>query len=373
MLKISREALAGALTATNILTRKRQSIPILGNVLLEADKDVVSLQATDMDLTFTTYLQCAVGVAVKTTFPGNAAAKFLSALTCDELEISLDENKVRLNNGTVKMALPTRPLEDFPVAPSLAKHKAVKITMPCADFLTAIDSVAPAISTEERRYYLNGVYFENVKGRLRMVATDGHRMHVRDTVKADAFPPCIVPGATIRTLQKRLKKRDGEIEIAMYEAKGEVDERVVFSFGRESWESKVIDGTFPEYTRLCPNKDKLTAAVHFGAAAMSKCLSTFKKAMSGERAIRLSYEKGTLTAGMSSPDDGEVTYQLQASESGKGQFPDIGFNGKYLADTIKALASPAITLKASDPASPALFTGNLTEADMFVVLMPMRF
>ena len=372
MLQVKRDELADALAAANLVIQSRNSIPILANVLLDAAGGCLTVSATDIDMTVSRHIDIAPKAKLKTTIPGKPAAKFLSTLDCEELGIEIQGDGLALNNGTVKMKVPMLPAEDFPRLDA-GEGKAAKITLPAPDLLKAFDAVSFAISTEETRYYLNGVYFTHHEGRVRMVATDGHRMAVYDSVKTDKFPDCIVPRLAVAAIRKRLAKVTTDVEIAVC-AGSPRKRKCRFSWGRESWLTKTIDGTFPDYQRICPSDFK--AAVAFQTKDALKALTMIGKASEArEASVSLEYKDGTLTLAHSRPESGTITADIPASE-GHGtdgvarDWAPCGFNGGYLIDALKAIDSPWAMLHQIDPASPVKIAGD--NPDVFVVQMPMR-
>lgn len=373
MLSVNRKELADAFAAANILTKGGHTVPILGNAKVEVIGGVLHVTATDMELRVSRLIDVSYSEQFAATFNGESAAAFLGALECDFVDIGPKDESFLIYNGSVKMRLPTLPVEDFPTPVARKNHQRVGVTMPAVDLLAAINSVAPAISTEKTRYYLNGLYLCQHEGRLRMVTTDGHRMHVRDTVNVESFPGAIMRSSAIRALQKRLKKREGDAEIVVSwpAKKAESSDAIVtVNFGHESWESSTIDCTFPDYSRVIPAASNSTLS--FQTADMLKCLNVLKKPMKGghNMAVKLAYDDGKLTASRSTPNRGDVIYELAADRTGSDAFRDCRFNGGYLRDYLIAVGSETVKLEQVNSVGPHRISGS--NPDMFAVLMPMR-
>ncbi len=365
MLQIDRKELAEAFKGLSKIAHPRTTIPILSNVLLKAEGGVLSVTADNMDMRATFYLECPKGPKKAATCMNKEGAAFLSALDCNEIGVEFDNDKITFSNGAVKMALPSLDPKDFPGPFDKTKSKSASFTLGAPELLGALKMVKPSISTEETRYYLNGVFFTRHENRLRLITTDGHRMHIRDLGEVTAFPSSILHRDFILAIISRLEKREGLVEITFYPDKN----RVVFNFGKEAWESKLIDGTFPDYQRVVPAEDSLTSGVIFKSAEMLKCLKTFGK-ITDAPSIRLSFSLGTLTLSRASVDGANIMYEMDADKQGKQPFPDCGFNAGYLKDGLLALDSETVTFRVSDASSPALVQGESPDARM--VLMPMR-
>lgn len=365
MLQIDRNELAEAFKGLSKVADPRSTIPILSHVLVEAQGGTLSVTADNMDTRATFYLDCPKGPKKTATCMNKEGGAFLSALDCDEIGLELDQDEITFSNGKVKMALPSLDPKDFPSLSDKDDVDSVSLAFDAPEFLAALKTVKPGISTEETRYYLNGVFFTRYENRLRLVTTDGHRMHIKDLGKVKAFPDSILPRDFILAIISRLEKREGLVEITFYPDKN----RVVFNFGKETWESKLIDATYPDYQRVFPTEDSLNSGVIFESAEMLKCLKTIAK-ITDISSIRFSFSKGLLTLSKISIDGANITYEMKAPKQGTHPFPDCGFNAVYLKDCLIALNSETITFRVSDAGSPVLIEGDSPDARM--VLMPIR-
>lgn len=365
MLQIDRAELTEAFKGLSKVTHPPSTIPILSHVLIEAQGGVLSVTADNMDVRATFHLDCPTGPKKAATCANKEGGAFLSALDCELIGLQIDKEEITFSNGKVKMALPSLDPKDFPGLKEKKKKESVSFTLDAPELLAALKTVKPGISPEATRYYLNGVFLTRHEKRLRLVTTDGHRMHIKDLGEVKAFPNSIIQSDFIRAIISRLEKREGIVELTFYPDKN----RVVFTFGKEIWESKLIDGTFPDYQRVVPAEDSLTSGIIFESAEMLKCLKTFGKIIDNP-AVRFSLHEGILTVSKTSPDSGKITYEMEAAKHGNLPFLDRGFNAVYLKDCLTALDSETITFKVSDATSPALIQGESPDAR--AVLMPMR-
>lgn len=363
MIQINRKELADAFKGLSLIATQTD-LPILSQVLFDAKGGVLTASADNMDMRGTFYMDCLKSAKLSATCMCKEGSAFLAALDCDEVGLDFDQDKTIIANGKVKMSLPSLDPMEFPTAKDKKGIKSVTFTLDAPELLAALKTVKAGISTEETRYYLNGVFFTHHKNRLRFVTTDGHRMHIKDLGQVPAFDDAILPRDFIVAVMTRLAKREGPVLITFYP---EIN-RAVFTFGRESWETKLIDGTFPDYKRVMPDPKLLKSSVTFESAELLKCLKTMGKA-SNATAVRLSFADGLLTVTSRSPDGASITYEVGAASHGK-PFPECGFNQNYLKDCITALDSEHVTFKVSDATSPAEIQGDSKDARM--VLMPRR-
>jgi DNA polymerase-3 subunit beta len=242
-------------------------------------------------------------------------------------------------------------------------------TLSAADLRALIDRSRFAISTEETRYYLNGIYLHAAKNKkldvLRAVATDGHRLarvEMPAPEGATGIPGVILPRKTVGEVRKLIDENDGDIEISLSETK------VRFTFGGVVITSKLIDGTFPDYERVIPagNDKMLKVDTRVFAAAVDR-VATISSEKS--RAIKISVAPGHIVLTANSPEAGSATEELEAEY--EGALLDIGFNAGYLLDILRQVEGDGARFMLADAAAPAIIQ-DVSDASALYVLMPMR-
>jgi DNA polymerase III subunit beta len=367
---IDRDALLKSLTHVQSVVERRNTIPILSNVLLRADDDGVQLTATDMDIAVVERVPAEVTQKGATTVSAHTIFDIVRKLE-DGAQVELgggaEEGQIALRSGRSTLKLSTLASEDFPaMSDDDMPHS---FTMPASQLCKLIDRTRFAISTEETRYYLNGIYLHAADGDdgrvLRAVATDGHRLARMDVSLpdgADGMPGVIVPRKTVTELRKLIDEVDDEVSVALS------DTKIRFSVGTVLLTSKLIDGTFPDYDRVIPvgNDKYMEVACHKFERAVD-LVSTISTEKS--RAIKLSLGENSLVLSATSPDAGSATEELEVEY---GDDPlEIGFNSKYLIDITQQIKGDKARFALSDSASPTLVR-DLTDAGALYVLMPMR-
>ncbi len=371
-LTIERGALLKALGHIQSVVERRNTIPILANVMLEASKGKLALTATDMDLAI---IETAAADVAKTgTITVQAHTLYDIARKLPEgsqvgLEGGPDAKggQVSLRAGRSTFTLASLPAEDFPkMAGGDLPHN---FELSAGDLRGLIDRTRFAISTEETRYYLNGIYLHAAQSNgvkvLRAVATDGHRLARVEMPLPDgagSVPGVILPRKTVMELRKLLDEAQGAIAVSLS------DTRVRFAFDDVVLTSKLIDGTFPDYERVIPsNNDKILEVdckVFAEAVERVATISTEKS-----RAIKLALAKGQLTLTATSPDAGSATEELEASYTAAPI--EIGFNARYLLDIAQQIEGDGARFSMSDAASPTVVQDS-ADASALYVLMPMR-
>ena len=364
-LTIDRMSLLRPLGHVQSVVERRNTIPILANVVLRADDGELSLTATDMDMDIATEVGCSVMTSGTTTMSAHLLYDIARKLPDGaEVEIAVNDGHAMVSAGRSSFRLPTLPVEDFPAISS--NELPVNFSLAAADMRDLIDATRFAISTEETRYYLNGIYIHKAEsGELCAVATDGHRLAMtRQALPSGAaqMPSIILPRKAVSELRKLLDDFDGDVLIGLSETRAE------FRFGVVRLTSKLIDGTFPDYTRVIPvgNDRIMQVDVSAFSAAVDR-VSTIASEKS--RSVKMGLRSGVLTLSASNTDASSATEELEVSYDGPEM--EIGFNARYLLDIAGQVNSDMVEFALADQGSPSLVRAPGDEASLFV-LMPMR-
>ena len=370
-LTADRNAFLKVLSHVQSVVERKNTIPILSNILLEAADGKALLTATDMDLEVMDSVSVTVEEAGKITVPAHTLYEIVRKIpdgASIKLQLSSDGNLVTLSSGKSHFKLGCIPANDFPKMSS--GDLPVKISLKADDVKKLIDRTRFAISTEETRYYLNGIYLHTTNGEsgtvLRAVATDGHRLArvevpVPDT--ADTVPGIIIPRKAIAEIRKAADEAgDTPIEFQISETKVRVQ------IGNLVLTSKLIDGTFPDYDRVIPaNNDKklIVAPLSFIHAVDRVATISTEKA----RAVKLAIKAGLLTIHANSPDSGSATEEIEIEYDSTPL--DIGFNARYLMDIVQQMGTDTCQFSLSDAGSPTIIK-DLSDSSSLYVIMPMR-
>jgi len=370
-LSIERDALLRAASQAQSVVERRNTIPILANVLIEAEDDGVSFRATDLDIEVVNKVAAMVERAGSTTVPAVTLHEIVRKLPEGAtVELSEDAATERLTvcAGRSHFQLATLPREDFPVMAAAEYGANFSVEAPILRRL--FDKSKFAISTEETRYYLNGVYFhicESDTGPvLRAVATDGHRLARIDAAvppEAEDMPGVIVPRKTVGELRKLLEDDDTQIAVSVSEAK------VRFATPDITLTSKVIDGTFPDYTRVIPQSNSLRMEVD--AADFVKAVDRVATVSSERsRAVKMALEEDRLVLSLNALQDGGAAEEELAVAYGDDRL-EIGFNAKYLLEIADQVDRDNAVFLFASPGDPALMREGEDTSAIYVV-MPMR-
>jgi len=375
-LTIERATLLKALGHVQSVVERRNTIPILSNVLLSAGQGEVKFSATDLDMEIADSSSAQVDGPGQITAPAHTLYEIVRKLP-EGADVSLsytgEDPRLTVQAGRSRFNLPVLPAGDFPMMSSEGLSDPIEIDT--GELIRLIDKTRFAISTEETRYYLNGLYLHAVVEdgitKLRAVATDGRRLALAEMPAPEGFsgaPGVIIPRKTINEV-RRLIDDAGE-SVTM----GVSAQKVRFGFGHAAMTSKVIDGSFPPYERVIPRDNKLVMTLDNAlfAAAVDR-VATISTDQS--RAVRLSVESGRMTLTVRNMDAGQAVEELEVDYEGEPF--EIGFNARYVLDVTAQIGGEIAEFRFADHAGgatvqdPALVL-DPTDLGVQYVLMPLR-
>ncbi len=369
-LSMERSALLRAMSRAQSVVERRNTIPILANVLIEAEGDQVSFRATDLDIEVIDRANAMVGRAGATTVPAHTLHEIARKLPDGAMVELADDGiagRLDVRAGRSHFSLQTLPREDFPVMAS-AEYQ-VSFACPAPVLRRLFDKAKFAISTEETRYYLNGVYMHAATGAdgpvLRCVATDGHRLARIDAALpegAEGLPGVIVPRKTVNELRKLLDDDEAKIAVSVSETK------IRFATPEVALTSKVIDGTFPDYARVIPTGN--TKRLEVDAAEFAQAVDRVATVSSERsRAVKMALEEDRLVLSVNAPDSGAADEELAVAYSDERL--EIGFNAKYLQEIANQVDRENAVFLFNSAGDPTLMREGNDKSAVYVV-MPMR-
>lgn len=369
-LSIERATLLKAVAQAQSVVERRNTIPILANVLIEADGETVSFRATDLDIEVVDRAPATVEQSGATTVSAVLLHEIVRKLPDGALVSIADDplsGRLTVQAGRSSFQLTTLPREDFPVMAS--SEYQTSFTAKAGMLKRLFEKAKFAISTEETRYYLNGVYFHVADGEagavLRCVATDGHRLARVDAPLppgAETMAGVIVPRKTVGELRKLLDDDDADIAVSVSETK------LRFATAEIALTSKVIDGTFPDYGRVIPTGNAKRLEVDAGdfAKAVDRVATVSQER---SRAVKLALDEDRLVLSVNSPDSGTATEELVVAYADDAL--EIGFNAKYLLEIAGQIDRENAVIMLNGSGDPALVREG-TDASAVYVVMPMR-
>jgi DNA polymerase-3 subunit beta len=366
---IERATLLKGLSHVQSVVERRNTIPILSNVLIEATAEgQLKLMATDLDLQINEHVAAAVDQPGSTTVSAHTLFDIARKLPEGaQVSLSAADGRMAIVAGRARFSLGTLPRDDFPViAEGELPHQ---FELPVETLKQIIDKTRFAISTEETRYYLNGIFLhvadDNGQPVLKAAATDGHRL-ARVTVErpagAEGMPDVIVPRKCIAELRKLLDEVDGSVGVSLSATK------IRFDLGPAVLTSKLIDGTFPDYSRVIPTGNdkilKLDPKSFMEGVDRVSTIATEKT-----RAVKMALDRDKITLSVTSPENGTAAEEVPGDNVAAPV--EIGFNSRYLLDILGQIDTDIVEVHLADAAAPTLIREN-DKAPALYVLMPMR-
>ncbi|MEE9434376.1 MAG: DNA polymerase III subunit beta [Sphingorhabdus sp.] len=366
---VERATLLKSLSHVQSVVERRNTIPILSNVLIEADESgSIKVTATDLDLQIVETFAAEVETAGATTVSAHTLFEIARKLPeGSQVQFNAADGRMAVNAGRARFSLATLPRDDFPM---IAEGELpTSFELPAPSLIQIIDKTRFAISTEETRYYLNGIFFhvtDDDQPVLKAAATDGHRL-ARVTLPrpdgADGMPDIIVPRKCIAEIRKLLDESgDANIQIDLSASK------IRFTFDNAILTSKLIDGTFPDYNRVIPTgNDKLLKIDPKSFSQGVDRVATI--ATEKTRAVKMALDKDKITLSVTSPENGTAAEEIPAEYKSDGF--EIGFNARYLMDILAEVEGDSVELHLADGSAPTLIREN-DKSPALYVLMPMR-
>lgn len=360
--RIEREKILGLVEHVEGVVERRNTIPILSNVLIQVEGDSVTVTATDLDITIRDRITgIDVGAAGKTTVGAATFSALIRKMPASSLiDMKVEEGRMTIRSGRIRYQIPVLPADDFPLAqPTQGEDIEFSIT----DMVGAFKLIRDSMSTEETRYYLNGAFLAIEDKDLVAVSTDGHRLGIAKIadVGMDA-PNAIVPRKAVNQFIKIMPSFEGQVTVR-------IDQRSIeFEAGDLLFRSKLIDGTFPDYARVIPSGNdvviKVDPVILQQAIERVSIVTTEKTS-----AVTLSVEKDKITIIATSPDTGSAQEEVPAESTKEIR---VGYNSNYLKDILSNYSEcDMVTISLGNETSPALIRPDNSTVNRSV-LMPMR-
>ena len=361
---IKREDLLAPLQRVIGAVERRQTLPILGNVLLKSSGGDITLTATDLEIEMVARITAETAEDFQTTIPARKLLDICKALPDSaSIKFSIDDNRVSLTSARSRFTLASLPAKDFPGLDEIETQQSFSI--PQNQLKALFDKTSFAMAQQDVRYYLNGILMEIAPGKIKLVATDGHRLALSEVAQdtgVDADKQIIIPRKAVLELSRLLDSSDNPANCMLSQNHLRVETReLVFT-------TKLIDGKFPDYQRVIPVD---------GNKNMEVNRETLKDSMSRiailsnekYRGIRLTLSSGNLSIQANNPDQEEAEEELQVDYDESDI--EIGFNVTYMIDVLSVLNSEKVQIKLKDSNSSAIISDSQDDASLYVV-MPMR-
>lgn len=356
------------------IVEKKQTVSVLSNVLLQAEGETLTMKATDRDIVIEEKLVAHISASGTTTVSAHLLYGIVQKLHDGCLvDISLEENgRLIIQSDRSRFTLPTIPHSEFPVITAIEGDLGFDFSISHNDFKELLNRTKFAMSSEDTRYYLNGIYLHSVQKNdtflLRSVATDGHRLALHEVTMDEniqEMPSVIIPRKTVSEIHKLINEFEGDVSIQVSPTK------ILFSFGDITLLSKLIDGTFPDYEQVIPKNNTFTMTAD--KAPLIKAVDRVSLLSSDKtRGIKVSLQKDTLHLS-ATQNNGEASEDMTVTYD--GDTLTTGFNSRYLLDAMEHAPSDVIAFSFGDENAPVMITAPKQPSEQtatLFVIMPMR-
>ncbi len=364
VLEIEVGALRAVLADVTGVVEARNTIPVLSNVLLTVTPTSLTVMGTDLDVWVSRHATVETARGFEITVEATTFRRVVDKLPADaRCVLTVEDATLSIVAGRSRFKLPTLPHEDFP-QPTHASWSA-EFEMSAFPLAAALDRVQHAMSSEETRYYLNGVFIHSLDAELRFAATDGGRL-ARFVVPvpdgAASIPDVIVSRKVVKLVDALLSKHEGSIDVRVSQ------NRIRFEIGETTIDAKLIEGTYPDYARVIPtsNPSKLSIEREALIAAIGRVITV---AEGKAKVVKVEFARDLVTVSVTSPEKGQGSEELPGDWSGDPL--TIGFNAKFLLELLAKLNGDTIEASFADAMSPTLWRDGDDSPALFV-LMPMR-
>jgi len=363
-INLNKDVLLKPLQLINGVVERRQTLPILANVLIEVDHGVLSMTATDLEVEIIAQLGIDSTASGRITLPARKLFDICRSLADGaDVSIHIEDDKATVRSGRSRFVLTTLPADDFPDIGEMEGSRS--FTLKQGELKRLMDQTAFAMAQQDVRYYLNGMLFEMSSDQLRTVATDGHRLAMAEAavnIGWNEKTQIIVPRKGVNELQRLLDALDKDVKVELGV------NHIRFTTDGMSFTSKLIDGRFPDYEHVVPkNGDKILIIDRdaLKQALVRASILTNEKF----RSISVHVKPGSIVIHARNPEQEHAEEEVEVDYSGD-EF-EIGFNAAYVQDALGAMSEQQVQMIFTDPSSSCLLHGVANESSRYVV-MPMR-
>ena len=361
-LQVTQENLTRSLSGVGRVATGRNTLPILSNVLLKTIGNRLSIAATNLDIAITYFIGSKVSEEGAITVPARLMQDFISSLPSGVIELDLEDYKLHISTEKYKSVINGVSAEEFPIMPAINKHK-VTWSIPAKELKSGLQQVVFAASGDEARPTLTGVFIHTVGGKLHIVSTDSYRLAERELIKINEEISLLVPATAMQDLLRIITDYDEDVEVI------HDDQQVLFRAGDVELVTRLIEGKYPDYRKLIPEKFTTTASLKKADFInITKVSSLFARENAGSITIHADEEAKSVSIRSVASQLGENTASADGTIAGDGE---ITLNSRYLLDALNVLTDDEVTLNFNGKLEPCVIK-NAKTAGYTHVIMPLK-
>lgn len=360
-LQVTQENLSKALSSAARIANTRNTLPILGNVLLKTVDNRLSVSATNLDIAITHYIGSKVSTEGAITVPARLMQDFVASLPSGIINLELDEHKLHITADQYKSTINGVAADDFPVMPAITEGISWEIS--AAVLKKGLQQTVLAASNDEARPVLTGVYVHSYDNTLYMVATDSYRLAEKSLIKTKNNSSLLVPASALQDLLRILGDTEDTVHVT------HDDQQVLFRVGEAELVSRLIDGAYPDYRKLIPTTFEVTATLsRDDFTNITKVSSLFARESAGSVTIKVDEVSKQVSINSIASQIGENTASASADIKGTGE---VTLNSRYLLDALHVLNGDTVTFQFNGKLDPSLLTDPKNK-DYKHIIMPLR-
>jgi len=363
-LSVTQENLSRALSVVGRVASTKTQLPILGNILLRTDGSRLLIAATNLEIASTQYIGAKVVKPGAITIPAKLISEFVSNLPKGLVDLKVVGNNLNVQSESYKSVINGVIADDFPELPTINETASVSYSILTDDFKHAVSQTIITASSDSTRPVLTGVYWHSHDGELFLAATDGYRLSERKLVKTSSELAAIIPVSTLQEVLRTLSDDVEQVEVLFDET------QVRFRLGESEVISRLIDGNFPDYRQLIPQKSEISiTASKSDFVRIVKIASLFARESGGSITLTSDADKNTLSIHSIASELGENTSELTVQTTESGQ---ITLNSRYLSEALSVIEDDTISFEFSGKLSPSILRSSSKDTNYYHVIMPLK-
>lgn len=363
-LSVTQENFARALSIVGRVASSRAGLPILGNVLLRTDGTRLLVAATNLEIAATCHIGAKIASQGEITLPARLINDYISSLPKGTVNLICKGTSMTISSGNYSSIMTGVDAAEFPELPTIDEKQAVIYTIAEADFKQAINQTIITTSSDTSRPVLTGVYWHTDGGRLYLAGTDGYRLAQRRLFETESEIAAIVPTTSLQEVLRTISDATESVEVLFDDA------QVRFRVGDAEITSRLIEGKYPSYQQLIPEKSEITAALASAEfSRIVKIASLFARDSGGSVTVSVDDEKQQISVHSIASELGENTSNASAKVSGSG---NITLNSRYIADALNVIDGDSVQFRFSGKLSPCVLTAAEDEPNYTHIIMPLK-
>lgn len=363
-LSVTQENLNRALTAVSRVASSKTQLPILSNILLRTDNNRLLVAATNLEIASTQYIGAKVVKPGAITIPARLMTEFISNLPKETVELKVVNDNLHIKCGTYNSIINGYIADDFPELPTINEKSSIKYSIQVEDFKHAVSQTIITTSGDTTRPVLTGIYWNSFKGKLYLAATDGYRLSEKELLETKSELSAIIPTQTLQEVLRNINDDSIEIDILFDET------QVRFRINEAEIISRLIDGNFPNYRQLVPEKTETSIILNKNEfIRITKVAGLFARESGGSVTLTANKDNKTLSIHSIASQLGENTSEISAKVSNDGQ---ITLNSRYLSEALNVIDGDEVEFGFSGKIAPCILKSTQEDADYYHIIMPLK-